>query len=1447
MKNLLGVLGRAFIGVLVVVSLGKFCWGSFVDVQPGVPGVIQGSLSWGDYDNDGDLDLALAGSDGPATSISKIYRNDGGSFIDINAGLTAVKACSLSWGDYDNDGDLDLALAGTTDTGSVSKIYRNDGGSFVDINAGLLGVEYCSLGWGDYDNDGDLDLALAGVVVVGAEAVDIVSKIYRNEQGNFVDVNAGLTPVGLGSLAWGDYDNDGDLDLALSGLNILRDGTSAELSKIYRNDGGSFVDTNAGLTGVAQCSLAWADYDNDGDLDLVVAGREKQSTISMSSRIYRNDSGTFKDINAGLIGVMVGGVAWGDYDNDGDLDLAISGIGMTSTSTVKNVSIIYNNSGGYFTDLQAGLSGRSYSILSWVDYDNDGDLDLALNGSGLAMSLYRNGAGGYNSVVLPPDSGFGSSYNPDNGRLELRWGTGYSTDADPGSFYYTVRVSTITPINDTNANIVSWQSVSPFLGNYPRGYIRPGQLGVQLFGLLLKNKYYWQVRTISTYLKNSSWSAEQAAYTGDFPPAPALVYPEDQKAINYSRLEFKWQAVADVESYRLQISGSADFSGILLNVYTPSVSHWVISPLDVEGKYYWRVNAQDVNGNISEWSEVRLLIVDKTAPSGKITSPVVLAEDILPGVNIAYVNSLQPSFTAEAGDQLSGVSAVFFDNSVVLSSDTVSPYQAEWGDSKLSDGTQNYFNIYIRDLAGNTTTQSILVKCDVSSPIVKIEQPAVDQAVKGLVMISGNAADVVSGIRRVDLSYLTTSYAEVFIASSTAAGHVWSCLWDTGNLDGQYTLKAAATDLAGNTAENRSNVVVDNQKPNPPVLSSPADNQYLDGSNTPLMFSWQEPSADIDFYRLQVSTINSFTQSLIDAVSPATFYLVLRDTAKSYSSLTAQGAYYWQVNAQDKAGNVSDWSLTRKFFVDPTPPSNIFQVRDGLRSDLKYTASTTILSANWYTSSDEGSGIVCYWYAIGTTAGGTDVVGWTNNGLNRSVIHRGLALKDGATYYFSVKAENGAGLQSVPTNSNGQTVDSTPPLKIAQVNDGLGADIQCTASTTTLSANWTASRDDQSGINRYIYAIGTKPGGCNVVGWTSAKLATSVTRSGLRLTAGTTYYFAVRAVNGAGLQSVSTNSNGQIVLVNSFPATGTKLLLAEINSAVAAVNNNTPELTWEPIESDELENGYSQLQLARDEDFNSLVVDTLPEGNSYRVAQPLNEGTYYWQVILLDNNDHQPLYSLPVRMIKIDLTPPGRATELAVAAGQEAGQASLTWKVSGNNGYSGNIADGKYRVKYTPENNYRFSVNDFDLEVSTALISGERQECVIAGLVSGKSYAVSLWTADEAGNWSEGAGQKFTTGPAAAMKKTNLANLVIYPNPYKPNSGLGHKAITFGGLTGRAKIIIYTLNGEKAREINKDDNNDNYLWDARNEGGESLASGVYLYRVEGENGEKKTGKFAVIK
>ena len=500
-----GELGRAValsLSFALAVTAAAHSQEPFTDVDAGMTGVFYGSLAWGDYDGDGDLDLALAGEADPSVRINicKVYGNSGGAFTDIGAGLTGVYVCSLAWGDYDGDGDVDLALAGCVGYPSViSKVYRNDGGTFVDTGAGLTDVAGGSLAWGDYDNDGDLDLALAGADDWSGGICS--SRIYRNDGGEFVDIGAALTDVCLCSLAWGDYDGDGDLDLALAGATTTIS-PYGPVSKVYRNDAGTFSDIGAGLVGVRRCSLAWGDYDDDGDLDLALAG----SDISM---VYRNDGGTFVDIGAGLAGVQECSVAWGDCDNDGDLDLAIAGSGGGSK--------VYRNDGGTFTDIGAGLTDVRASSLAWGDHDDDGDLDLALAGeagpSNYISKVYRNNGGTFNTPPLAPT---GLSATVAVKEVAFHWDAAADAETPQAGLTYNLRVGT----TQGGCEIMSGMAIVGGSGDGRRLVAAMGnvQHNASWTLHLAPGPYYWSVQAVDTAFAGSPWAAEQ---TADVPP-PAV-------------------------------------------------------------------------------------------------------------------------------------------------------------------------------------------------------------------------------------------------------------------------------------------------------------------------------------------------------------------------------------------------------------------------------------------------------------------------------------------------------------------------------------------------------------------------------------------------------------------------------------------------------------------------------------------------------------------------------------------------------------------------------------------------------------------------------------------------------------------------------------------------------------------------------------------------------------
>ena len=437
---------------------------SFAPVTTSIPNLNNSSLDWGDYDQDGDLDLLVSGED-VETPTTRIYRNDGnGTFTDIGAPLSAdFGEGAVEWGDYDSDGDLDFVVL----TGQETLVYRNDGnGNFQNINAGLVGVNNGDADWGDFDGDGDQDL-----VVTGVTGGTPVLRIYRNDgSGTFTELGVGLSGLELGSADWGDYDQDGDLDLVVTG----QDDSENASTTIYRNDGGgTFTSIGAGVVGVRRGDADWGDYDQDGDLDLVVAGNSDGS-VPDTTEVYRNDGGgSFTPVGTGLSDAFTfdESVSWGDYDGNGTLDLAVGG------------SIYRNDGGGTFVQLDAGLP--AYSVSAWGDYDADGTLDLAgFGGAGAVLHESRAAPAAPDFLVGRPLEGK---------QLRIGWPATSAGDASKYRIYRSTASITGTP-----SDLTPYDSAGIGTTTYLDSSVTAN------------TTYYYRVTVVDTTQAESKFSSESA-------------------------------------------------------------------------------------------------------------------------------------------------------------------------------------------------------------------------------------------------------------------------------------------------------------------------------------------------------------------------------------------------------------------------------------------------------------------------------------------------------------------------------------------------------------------------------------------------------------------------------------------------------------------------------------------------------------------------------------------------------------------------------------------------------------------------------------------------------------------------------------------------------------------------------------------------------------------------
>jgi hypothetical protein len=389
---------------------------TFTNVTPlvGLDGIRGDSYAWGDYNNDGFLDLLVKDH---VNGKSHLFENNGPpawDFTDVTNDVGLEGAGYSIWGDYNNDGYLDFFSVGQTNDdpdGAWDTLWMNQGppdykfanmtGPAGNLNDGMPGL---AAGWADYDRDGFLDL-----YVVNWRDLDNIrypDVLYHNNcDGTFSDVTTqagvweGDDPYAGMGMNWGDYNNDGWPDIYVSNYLVMpnylyennQDGTFTNVAFDKNAAGDAPADEYYGHT----AGSSWSDYDHDGDLDMWVTNlahtTDPRGFYTDYSQMLRNNGPPdydFTDVRD-QTGIekkpymsedeLHFGIAWGDYDNDGDYDMFIP--------QVKNVDYAFsyffeNNGDGTFTDVSDAVGVKVWNTdgACWADYNNDGYIDLITEG-----------------------------------------------------------------------------------------------------------------------------------------------------------------------------------------------------------------------------------------------------------------------------------------------------------------------------------------------------------------------------------------------------------------------------------------------------------------------------------------------------------------------------------------------------------------------------------------------------------------------------------------------------------------------------------------------------------------------------------------------------------------------------------------------------------------------------------------------------------------------------------------------------------------------------------------------------------------------------------------------------------------------------------------------------------------------------------------------------------
>ncbi|MHC1704744.1 MAG: FG-GAP-like repeat-containing protein [Tenuifilaceae bacterium] len=531
----------------------------------------------GDYNTDGFLDALSNG----ANSNIKLNLNIGGNDFAAQAPIVYGDGATINTVDYDNDSYLDFSLTADFFGTKTSKIYRNNGDNTFTDQSGiaLIGGSENAAAWGDYDNDGDQDLVVSAWTG-GYSNVDPLTKLYRNNGNNsFTEVtNVKLRNVWDGSFAWADFDNDGDLDLLLTGNPSDYNYSTSDYTRIYRNDGNEvFTELKStGLDNIRNNSVDIGDYDNDGDLDIILSGSVGYS--GTLTKVYRNNgNNSFTGQTDIVFADGVGGTAmWADIDNDEFIDIVLAG------------NIYRNNGNNTFTELAEKVGNGSFG-----DFNNDGKLDIIASNAKIFVNSNIN-------VSNKPNIPDGLTAVVTDTALILKWNRVQSNSTPAKGFSYNIRIGT----SSGAINIVS-----PSANTSGKRYLSGlGNTQLDTFYILRKlehTSYYWSVQAV-----NSSFDASS------FAPEQSINYNIDMSATNLlasnnlgKQIDFRWKrgngsgsivfckkgnsgAVTPIDDVAYTANSKFGLGSELdgwFCVYKGEASNTTITGLDIDTEYIFQV------------------------------------------------------------------------------------------------------------------------------------------------------------------------------------------------------------------------------------------------------------------------------------------------------------------------------------------------------------------------------------------------------------------------------------------------------------------------------------------------------------------------------------------------------------------------------------------------------------------------------------------------------------------------------------------------------------------------------------------------------------------------------------------------------------------------------------------------------------------------------------------
>lgn len=524
-------------------------------------GVYNGDCRWFDFDNDHDLDFIITGQVETNTLRLAIYENKGESGFEQVYAAQGFSETGLEFVNLDHDQDVDFMLMGRSiGLDNDLQTYQNEDGdiTIVDniIPEFLTGGSNGTLVYADINNDLLQDIFITGINgYEDSEAVVEAHIYWQNEEASFTYQSSLDDPVYLADAVLVDVDNDHDLDLFISG----NDNTYPyQRTELHLNSNGSFsLDESNAFTQLQNASIDVGDFDNDGDPDIIITGLN--ASIESETILYKNTNGIFSAVEAtGLSDHhgSAGSVMWGDFDDDGDLDLLLGG----NSAGDDDFELMVNQGDGTFDQLdESNFENLSNGSVSWGDYDGDGDLDILatgfVEGEDPQIIVYRNDMIASSPIPEVPDL-LTATYN--NESVTLSWDDNAATrsQSSSGHLSYNLHVENM-------AGDPLLYSFSDLLTGY-RKVVEMGNMGYSnswTFHDLDEGTYLWRVQSISPAFRASSFSEEGYFFVG----IPQSVPSSFDAEIETQGIYLSWVDINPNEEYFIierKVSDESVFSKI---------------------------------------------------------------------------------------------------------------------------------------------------------------------------------------------------------------------------------------------------------------------------------------------------------------------------------------------------------------------------------------------------------------------------------------------------------------------------------------------------------------------------------------------------------------------------------------------------------------------------------------------------------------------------------------------------------------------------------------------------------------------------------------------------------------------------------------------------------------------------------------------------------------------